>query len=182
MSDDKRTAPLDPDAPPTAEELAEAEALRDALADPSRRHAGADFARAVSLAHAPRPIDREEHARIVEAALAGGDAKRSGAEAARGARTERRGVLVRVSFGAGAALALAAGFALLFGTMNKEAPEAAVVASSVAPTAFAQTRSTQALFHEPFARSGGESARIDRIASARASDLRDNRFAAWGVR
>jgi hypothetical protein len=43
-------------------------------------------------------------------------------------------------------------------------------------------RSTQALFDAPFARTGGESARIDRIAMARAQDYRDNQFAAWGVR
>ena len=44
------------------------------------------------------------------------------------------------------------------------------------------TRSTQSLFEEPFAPRGGASARIDRIAMARSSDLRENRFARWGVR
>jgi hypothetical protein len=45
----------------------------------------------------------------------------------------------------------------------------------------ARARSTQPLFDEPF-RAGETSARIDRIAVARASDYRDNRFAKWGVR
>jgi hypothetical protein len=47
-----------------------------------------------------------------------------------------------------------------------------------------RSRSAADLFDPttPFPRAGGESARVDRIASARASDLRDNRFAAWGVR
>jgi hypothetical protein len=50
-----------------------------------------------------------------------------------------------------------------------------------APTIVA-VRSTQTLFDAPFPRRGGESARIDRIARARGSDLRENRFARWGVR
>jgi len=44
------------------------------------------------------------------------------------------------------------------------------------------SRSTQALFTDPFAPTGGESARIDRIAMARGADLRDNQFAKWGAR
>ena len=48
--------------------------------------------------------------------------------------------------------------------------------------ASAVSRSTQALFPERFAATGGETARIDRIAMARATDLRDNEFAKWGVR
>jgi hypothetical protein len=56
------------------------------------------------------------------------------------------------------------------------------VADTIA-AAFIPTRSTDELFGaQPFPRTGGESQRIDRIATARASDLRQNRFAAWGVR
>jgi hypothetical protein len=44
------------------------------------------------------------------------------------------------------------------------------------------SRSTQSLFARPFAPTGGESARVDRIAMARAVDLRENEFAKWGVR
>jgi hypothetical protein len=46
------------------------------------------------------------------------------------------------------------------------------------------SRSTDDLFdpHKEFPKTGGESARIDRIAMARTSDLRQNRFAAWGVK
>ena len=47
--------------------------------------------------------------------------------------------------------------------------------------ALARVRSTQPLFTEHFEAHGGESARIDRIAIARAADLRDNEFARWGV-
>jgi hypothetical protein len=81
-------------------------------------------------------------------------------------------VLIRVSFGVAGALALAAGVALFVGrTLAPAAP----------PVELAHLRSTQPLFDHPF-RSGEGSARVDRIAMARSSDLRDNRFARWGVR
>jgi hypothetical protein len=45
-----------------------------------------------------------------------------------------------------------------------------------------ETRSTTSLFTpEDFPREGGQSSRIDRIASERSADLRTNRFVAWGV-
>ena len=53
--------------------------------------------------------------------------------------------------------------------------------SSEGEAPLARARSTQSLFAEPF-KAGETSARIDRIAAARASDYRDNRFAKWGVR
>ncbi len=46
--------------------------------------------------------------------------------------------------------------------------------------ALAQSRSTAPLFQADSA--GAASSRIDRIASARSRDLRDNRYALWGVR
>jgi hypothetical protein len=53
--------------------------------------------------------------------------------------------------------------------------------SGLAPT-LTMSRSTQDLFDQQFAPTGGETRRIDRIAMARATDLRDNEFARWGVR
>ena len=94
-------------------------------------------------------------------------------------------------------VAMAAGVLLMVGRLGKEsAPAPASVAQAPAPAATAAAvaqvehapriaaRSTQELFDAatPFPRSGGESARVDRIATARAADLRANRFAAWGVR
>lgn len=96
-----------------------------------------------------------------------------------------------------AVVAMAAGVLLLFGRLGTSsapppqsmarAPEAAAtsIAQSASPSApKIAARSTQEMFDAatPFARSGGESDRVDRIAAARASDLRANRFAAWGVR
>ena len=156
---------LPPDAPATDEERAQAEELREALDDPSRSHDDADLARAMSSAWAPRDLTSESHRALVEQALARHDVRR------------RRTVVLRISFGASAALALAAAV-LLYVRSDRQRGE--TVQQVVA--AVAVSRSTQALFPDPFATTGGESARIDRIAMARAADLRDNEFAKWGVR
>ncbi len=158
--------PDDPDAPATPEELAAAEELRAALEDPSRDHEAAALLRAASLAHAPRPLDEAEHRVLVEAAVAKMPAKRE----------KRGGIVIRVAFGAAAsAVALAAGIALFFQASEESAPPHAKVE-------LVHVRSTQALFDEPFAKQGGTTARIDRIAMAREDDLRENRFSRWGVR
>ena len=167
MSDprDRPEDPLqpDPDAPATDEELAEAAKLRDALEDPSRSNHDAELARAMSSAWSPRDLSVEAHRSLVAQALTRHETRR------------RRGRVIRVSFGASAVLALAAAV-LLYVRSDRQPPE------TVHATAMAVSRSTQALFQDRFAPSGGESARIDRIAMARAADLRDNEFAKWGVR
>ena len=138
--DDKRSHD-DPDAPPSEEEIAEAGALRRALEDPRRESAAADFARAVSLAHAPKSLAKEEHREIVEKAAVRGEARR---------RPGRRGWTGGVVAVAGA-LALAAGVALMVG----RAPSESVLPASTAAEPLAPVRSTQPLFHQPFARAGG---------------------------
>jgi hypothetical protein len=167
--DAKRKGTSDPDAPASAEEVAAADALREALASSSTNEA-AEFARALSLSHDPRPIDGTEHRALVEGAIARIDARRARARSVRA-----RAAIVGVT----GSLALAAAIALVVGRASLDA-ESAPSSSSLEP--LVPARSTQPLFREPFARTGGESARIDRIASARTADLRDNRFAAWGVR
>jgi hypothetical protein len=151
--------PTHDEPPPSAEELAAAESLRDALADPSVKSADADLARAVALSHEPRAIDPEEHRAIVA----------RGIDAGMRRRTRARGVVIRVTFGIAAVVALAAGVVLVVGRV---APPA---------TALAVSRSTQPLFSDPFPKMGSESSRVDRIAMARGGDLRDNEFARWGV-
>ncbi|HEY3815571.1 MAG TPA: hypothetical protein VGL81_00285 [Polyangiaceae bacterium] len=165
---DPRDLPEDPlhpavDAPATEEELAESAKLRDALEDPTSPNENAELARAMSSAWSPRDLSAEAHRSLVAKALVHHDTRR------------RRGRVVRVSFGAGAALAVAAAVLLLVRS-DRQPPE------TVHATAVAVSRSTQALFQDRFAPTGGESARIDRIAMARAADLRDNEFAKWGVR
>lgn len=99
-------------------------------------------------------------------------------------RARKRSTLLRfVPFTMAAAAglsAVAAAFAFyLSGARDVPAPAATVAVAALIPA-----RSTQELFDAatPFPRRGEESARIDRIAAARKSDLRANRFAAWGVR
>jgi hypothetical protein len=72
--------------------------------------------------------------------------------------------------------ALAAGVALFFGPSG--------ASRGPATAALVRVRSADDLFDAatPFPRRGEESARVDRIAGARAADLRQNRFAAWGVK
>ena len=162
---DPRDRHDDPDAPPSEEEIAEARALREALEDPARANADAELARAAASAWSPRDLTVEQHRALVENALEHHDGLR-----------HRRGRVVRVTFGAGAIVALAASV-LLVVRSGRQPPETVHVLAAVAVS-----RSTQPLFPDRFAPAGGESARIDRIAMARAADLRDNEFAKWGVR
>jgi hypothetical protein len=155
------------DATPEAEELALATELREALAGGETRadgSASASLAFALRAAFQPSSLDASAHAAVVETALA--------SRAARPVMfpARPRASVVRVAFGmvaGGLALAASVVFAVTW------AP------SSEAP--LARARTTQALFSEPF-RAGEASARLDRIASARGADFRDNRFHAWGVR
>ena len=189
LSEDESRAMLD--VTPSAEEQALALALRDAIAerrDPRATDAPAvHLARALRAAFSPSAIDDAEHRRIIDAALASMPAAKStpvrltAAKDGRAAQASeaktgevitlrRRQTVVRVVFGAVAGgLALAASIVIvLTSAPPHEAP-------------LAKARTTQPLFSEPF-KAGETSARIDRIASARASDFRDNRFTKWGVR
>jgi hypothetical protein len=152
------TADPDPDAPPSEEEVRESERLRQALDDPSKEHRDAELLRAVKHAAAPTPIAPKDLDASIERAILRAERERS------------RGVVIRVVFGAGATLAIAAAIVLVIGR------------SPTASTELAHARSTQPLFSARFESRGGESARIDRIAVARAADLRENHFARWGVR
>ena len=174
--DDAARTPSDlgPDAPPTEDELREARALARALdgsasIDDDERVEPSDdaaFLHAIALAHDPSraaSLSPDLNARLVARALSKGAAPKS-----------RPGRVIRVVFGGGMmAMAAAAALVLGFGSRGPApAPEA---------TKLAQSRSTQDLFREPFRADQG-SARIDRIAMARSSDLRENRFERWGVR
>lgn len=168
------------DAPSSADEIAASEALRVALDVPSTitgaSSTEAVLAVALKNAFAPGELDADTHRAIVDEALA-----RMPAAAKRGEVVElasrRRGNVVRVTFGVvTGALALAASIVLVLTWQGSHGSSG--VSGSVA---LAKVRTTQPLFSEPF-KTGETSARIDRIASARASDLRDNRFAKWGVR
>ncbi len=161
---DPRSRHDDPDAPVTGQERAAADDLRSALVDPRRPNDDAELARALSSAWSPRDLPAEQHRALVERALV------------RHHQARRSGRVIRVSFGVGTIVALAAGVLLVVRSARLDEPHVRVEASLVV------SRSTQSLFPDRFAPSGGETARIDRIAMARAADLRDNEFARWGVR
>jgi hypothetical protein len=157
----------DPEGPPSAEELAEAERLRRALAfelsedEPAPK--GAELARAIVAAVRPEPIDPARNEVLIQKALA--------------KAPKRRGTnVLYVAFGA-ATLAVAAAAAVLgigsFGRDDGRIPE---------PLALAASRPADDLFTEKFPTTGGTSARVDRIAMARERDYRDNQFARWGIR
>lgn len=161
----------DPLAAASAEELAESQRLRQAL-DGLTPHE--DAALLSALRSAAEPEAESDAHEAVEKALAAIPAGGRGAEGPSG---RGRGNVVYAAFGAASVVLAAAAVLVLFiGTARKsEAPSAA------ATTDYAVPRTTAPLFSEPFA-TGDTTARIDTIASARAHDLRGNRYASWGVR
>lgn len=220
---------VDPDAPPSPEEIAASRQLRDAI-DGSASRSEANQAEAIELvqalraAWAPLPLDETEHAELVEDlpdpeelalaaelrdALEGRDSRSS-------AGTTEMAVALRSAWNP-RALDAAAHRAVVDRALGLDASNVVsihaaqrsrsrvprvIVVTATSVLAFAASvivwittspsgggeeaplahvRSTQPLFDEPF-RAGEASARIDKIALARASDYRDNRFAKWGVR
>ncbi len=163
----------DPLAPPTEEEVAESVRLRDAL-ETGSEHAGADLARALTAALAPQPLDQDTSKRL---------ARRATASEERAAAEPERGNVVYVAFGAAAAVAaLAAAVMLVIQPAGRGLePAAQATMSEAVPTQIALSRSTSTLFDAKF-EVGRTSSRIDRIAEARARDLRKNRYTSWGVR
>ena len=175
-------------AAPTKVERARAEILRDELDAEGRRGPKVEgqsdeaaLAGALRAAWAPRPIDPLKNEALIAQAM------RKGAPA----QKPRLRVISVTMVSIGAMAAVAAGILLFAGRMvdpeggaskTAAAPPAAPMTSAQA--SFIPARSAADLFDAatPFPRTGGESARMDRIASARAADLRANRFAAWGVR
>lgn len=151
--------------PPTPEELEQARGLREAL-DQRGEHPDEEFCRAIRIVQDPPQLDPRVNEWLVKRAMHRVQPK--------------RGRVVVVLFGAGTALALAAGvaFVLSGGLWTSSVGGRPVMAeASLIPS-----RSTQSLFEEPFERHGGTSSRIDRISRERAKDYRSNRFLSLGVR
>lgn len=150
----------DPLAPPSEAELAESERLRSALDE------GTPHEDAVLLG------------RLKAGFGSGGDEgaaiERALGRALPSPAAKPRSNVIYAVFGAGGVLAAAAAVLLL--VTKTRAPEA-----SLAADAYTRPRSTAALFSERF-ETGATTARVDAIASVRGRELRDNRYAAWGVR
>jgi hypothetical protein len=149
----------DPFAEPSAEELREAEALRVAL-DSGGEHEHAGLARALGNALGRAELEPSRAERSLEKAVPPSPARSN---------------VIWVAFGAAAsALSLAAAVALVIGSTRSEE-------ASVARRELALSRSLAPLLEADAARLS-PSERMDRMASARAKDLRENRYTAWGVR
>lgn len=160
----------DPLAPPSAEELAASQRLRHALESDAAHE---DAALLIGLRSAVEPVSGGDARAAVEKALSTEKSRHRKVEAPKG---RGRGNLVYAAFGAAsAALAVAAMLVLFMGTAHESAVPPAAAAD------YAKPRSTTPLFSEPFA-TRDTTARVDLIASARARDLRGNRYASWGVR
>jgi hypothetical protein len=149
----------DPFAEPSPEELVESERLRHAL-DGRGDHDDLRLARALSAAFAPS-IDQPLAEPVLKAK----------------ART-RPGQVIFYRFAA-VTTALAVAAAVLL-RLTSHAPESSTTAPDLTTLALAQSRSTATFFRADSA--GAPSERIDRIASVRSRELRDNRYALWGVR
>jgi hypothetical protein len=150
----------DPLAPASEQELIESARLRDALDQ------GGEHEDAATLAALRAAFDADAKPPEVERALT----------AALGPERKPRSNVVFAVFGAAsAALAAAAVFALFVSSSARDAAPPAVA------TELAHPRSTAPLFSERF-ETEGTTARMDVIAGARSRELRDNRYAAWGVR
>ncbi len=159
MSADERPVPVVDDEPePTAEELRLAEELRRGL-DGDAPSFDVDFARRLAVMTAPSDLDELAHERILRAALA---------KEPRG--STRRAVVVSLSVVVAAAAALAV---VAHGERD-------LSHTPVAPQL--ARRSTEELFTGPAGPGATTTERVERIAHARARDLRENRFARWGVR
>ena len=171
----------DPLRPASEEERAESERFRRAL-EGRAEHPDLDLVRGLVEAHRPSPAESSSFAganeRALERALAA-----AGPET--GAASKRRqGNVVFVSFGVMTALAAAAAVLLVvFFPSAERSPTAAApagVAARVPAPRLTQSRSSEGLFDAKFERDH-TTERVDRIASVRARELRQNRFQQWGV-
>lgn len=167
LSDEENRALIDralerPEGAPTPEEIAESERLRQELDDPGSTHPDVLLARSLRLAVAPKPIEAATHRKILDRVL--GDTR---------ARRVTRGALIAFAFAAAAAVSFAV-IPLRHG--DESNPD-----ESSTSAALIKVHSVDDLFSEPYPKDQLASARIDRIAEARARDLRFNKFAKWGV-
>jgi hypothetical protein len=165
----------DPLAPPSADELVESERLRRAL-EGDGTHPDAALAQALRTAAHPTDAGAlaQRRAEQIGETL---PAAELGRIQSRSSGPSRVYVLVG---SAAAALALAASVLIVLRPAERRL-EPGAVSATVERGALTPARSTQELFSDKF-EPGEASTRIDRIATARARELRSNRYALWGVR
>ncbi|GAC1373539.1 MAG: hypothetical protein NVSMB47_20820 [Polyangiales bacterium] len=125
------------------------------------------LARSLRHAVAARPLEAAAHRAILDRALG-----------ARARSTPSPLVWIGGAFAAAASIAFAV---LSVDARHDSAPSSASTSASLGAS-LVHARSLDGLFAEPFPIDQPTSARIDRIAVARARDLRANHFTRWGVR
>jgi len=164
-----REALEDPLGPASAEEVRESERLRRAL-DGEVDHPDLDLVH--SLVEAHRAARSEPAADLVE---------RATERALGAARAKQHGSIVYLTFAGVLAAAAAVALFVQAPPERTAAKVAEPAPASVPPARSLQlSRTSEELFEHKFSR-GHTSDRIDRIATARARDLRNNRFRQWGV-
>jgi len=148
----------DPYAPPCHEEIVEAKRLREHLdSDPL-----VVSLRSAQLTSSPNPeFERKLRKQVLSPQ----------------ARSNRPLIVRRVPIHFGV-LAIAAGVAIWISAKSNVAIETFERENPKQPLAL--SRSTESLFTKPF-ESSSPSERIDKIALVRARDLRNNRYAKWGL-
>lgn len=173
MTDRRRPYDVAPDDPPTEDDLREAAAFAARIETPS-----AEATDLEALVHGIAQLDANNANPLVPsdreietaAARSVNRAIDHHFQTAIGAKPEggRIFTLRRAAAASSAVLALAAGVVFVMGSplARKSAP---------APLTLIESRSTQPLFTQPFSQEPA-SARIDRIATARIGDLRENHF------
>jgi hypothetical protein len=171
-SRDNEAGDVAPDAPPSEAEIAAAAALRRALergAPDAPGDADWEMLQAIRAGANPAALSDERHRVVLARALSA---------------DRPRGKVIYFAFGGvGTLAAMAAAFALIYRVVTRDyreaAPPMALSRSMAEPVAV--SRSTADLFPDGIPAKGGTSDRVDRIAYARARDLRENRFNRWGV-
>ncbi len=156
---------------PSPREVRAAEELRRALEgsrDALEAHELGRLATALRAANDPAPLPEIRNEALLRSAIQSAGGRRS----ARALYAAATGIL-----------ALAASFTLYLSGTNQDAAPRAPTAENVYVPGMAETRSTGPLFTvEDFPQGGGKtSERADKIAGARAADLRKNRYLSWGV-
>ncbi len=178
----------DPLRPASEAELAESERFRQAL-EGQGEHPDLDLVRGLMAAHRSSGAEPGGIAhmsdRALDRALAGpnsvADADPTPRSKLSPASKRTRGNVIFVSFGVMTALAAAAAVILVvFFPSQDRALSAAAPAFVPAPAPLTQSRSSETLFDAKFERDH-TTERVDRIASVRARELRQNRFRQWGV-
>lgn len=148
----------DPDAPPSAEELADSARLREELSDPGSKHPDVLLMRAMRNAVEPKAIEAATHARILD----------------RTVPKPRRSPTFYVLLGG---LAAAAGVVLYLQGQNATRVNTPTASTVAARDLVKPHHSTEVLPKE-----GAGSIRVDTIVASRARDLRKNRYTKWGVK